>query len=255
MTADPVPKFPKAECIVINGDIGGIRSRMRFFRYIFRHDSVMNAVYPVIGNHESRRQRTIIIKKVIPGLDSVRMMNDHSAHYFVDWKNARFIILDQYTDEAAQGCLGQKTFKWTTECIDDARSDTELKHVFVFFHEPAFPRHRHLDDSFNECPKLRDRFWRMLVANRDMVRSVFNGHTHSYSRIRIFDPESEEANNPAMFPDQENGIYQIDSGASGQGNRIAIIRIEISDRQITGRAVEAKEGWRSRFKLIDEWSF
>jgi len=215
----------------------------------------MKEMYPVIGNHESSRQRKLLISKVIPDRDSLCMLNEQSGDYAVDWNNVRFLVLNQYTDDAPEGCLGQQALLWASECISDARSDTGVNHVFVFYHEPAFPRNRHLDDSFNVCPKLRDLFWMMLVANRDIVRAVFNGHTHSYSRIRVSDPGCEEANNPMMFPDHPEGIYQIDTGASGQGKRVTLVRIEIDGEQITGSAIEADDGWKSEFELIDQWKF
>ena len=253
MTVQSTPEVPAAEFVVVNGDIGGIRSHLRIFRHIFRNHPVMKSIYPVIGNHESPWQRNIIIQKILPVLDSITVIDPQAAHYCLDWKNARFLIFNQYTIEAPRGCLGSKAIRWATERIEEARADTWLHHVFIFIHEPAFPRYRHLDDSFNQCPQERNSFWNVMAGNRDLVRAVFCGHTHTCSRIRIADPESADANDPTLFPLQHDGVYQIDSGASGQGKMITVIRIAINDSTVSGYAVEAEKSRGSKFKLIDEW--
>ena len=69
-----------------------------------------------------------------------------------------------------------------------ASAPPDIDHIFVAFHEPAFPRYRHIWDSFNASPEERDAFWNMLVAHNDIVRAVFVAHTHTYSRMRVLDP-------------------------------------------------------------------
>lgn len=254
-TANSQPEITEAEFVVVNGDIGDIKKRLRRYNKVFGSDSLKALFYPVVGNHESRSQQNKIIHHVLPQLDSVVVRNNHTAHYYIDWNNARLILLDQYTDEAPPGCLGDEAAAWTAGCIATARRDTSIAHVFVFYHEPAFPRNRHIDDSFNECESLRNKFWRMLVDNRDMVRAVFNGHTHTYSRIKVANPESEDANNPHKFPQDINGIYQVDCGAAGQGNLVTVVRIQIAAGHITGRVVAAKKTRGGGFEEIDTWTF
>jgi len=121
---------------------------------------------------------------------------------------------------------------WVEKTITSAPE--KIKHIFIFFHEPAFPRVRHIGNSFDANPKLRNLFWNMLMRHKNKVRAVFVGHTHHYYKMKIADPESEEANSPKKFPMQKGGIYQIDIGAAGRSHTLneTYVQTVIADDKI-----------------------
>ncbi|RLD10817.1 MAG: hypothetical protein DRI44_05070 [Chlamydiae bacterium] len=133
-------------------------------------------------------------------------------------KNIRFIIIDPYTDFGDGGVINDAGRQWVENVIISAPE--KVKHIFVIFHEPAFPRVRHIGNSFDAIPKLRNLFWKMLMRHKNKVRAVFCGHTHHYYKMKIADPESKEANSPKCFPMQNGGIYQIDVGAAGRSHTL-----------------------------------
>jgi len=156
--------------------------------------------------------------KIIPLIPNVVRRHDKSCDYHVDHKNVRIISLDGFSCELGTWGVINKTGKeWVEETIKSAPS--EIDHIFVTFHCPAFPRGRHTHIYFVESPEDRNTFWNMLIAHRDRVRAVFVGHTHHYYRVRVLDPAGAAANNPKLFPDEEGGIFQVDVGASGGRGR------------------------------------
>jgi 3',5'-cyclic AMP phosphodiesterase CpdA len=250
-TVDPKSQFPPAEFIVICGDLSLPVNRYRDYMRVFANDTSMNSFFPVRGNHDKSRDARKMIKKILPEQDSLTLKNTSAVDYFVDWKNVRLIIIDQYSNASTPGCLNNKQIEWIEELINTAhRAD----HVFIFFHEPAFPRYRHINNSFNLCRTERDEFWDMIMDYREKVKAVFVGHTHYYNRMKIATPRSPEANDATEFPQQENGIYQIDVGSCGQGKRNNIVRVQIEGKKIHLIAIEAKKGENKPFKKIDEWN-
>ena len=61
----------------------------------------------------------------------------------------------------------------------------------MFGHEPAFPIDRHVGNSLDADPEIRDEFWSVLAQNG--VRAFFCGHSHHLSVV------------------QKQGVYQIDT--------------------------------------------
>jgi hypothetical protein len=72
--------------------------------------------------------------------------------------------------------------------------------------------------------------------------------------MRVKDPRSADADNPAKYPDQEGGVYQVDCGACGNGIRNTVVNIEIMGKDIFFKVVDAHDGpQHGEFSLIDEW--
>jgi hypothetical protein len=165
---------------------------------------------PVVGNHDmsadggsdAEYMKTVLI----PALgDIATPMEKGSANYYVDWKNVRFILVDQYSWGEPHGNIPEKGREWVRAVIESA---VEAEHIFIAFHEPAFPQGRHVGDSFDQFPNDRDAFWEMIMKHRDKVRAVFNGHTHHYSVLQVADwRQPNKSENP-----DPNGIYQLDCG-------------------------------------------
>jgi len=181
---------------------------------------------------------------------------DDRLNYYVDYRNVRIIIVNAYNDYSNElaggwGELNSKGIEWVNSVISSA---AHADHAFVAMHEPAFPRKKHLKDSFNAAKKERDAFWDMLVGHGDKVKAVFVGHTHAYYRMRVKDPRSDVANNFDEYPDQAGGVYQVDCGACGIGKRNTVINVEIKGKHVSFKVVDAADGSpHEEFSLIDKW--
>jgi hypothetical protein len=249
-TVNPEQLYSQAEFIVVGGDMKPVMERYRDYLKVFKNDTAMKSFFPVRGNHDRSGGAKRMIKKILPKQDSVTLNNQESVDYVVDWKNARLIVLDQYKN-SPPGCLDNEQINWTEKMILSA---DKVDHIFIFFHEPAFPRHRHIIFSFNKCKTERDAFWNMILKHREKVKAVFAGHTHYYTRIRIADPKSAEANDASRFPVQENGIDQINGGSTGQGKKNNIVRVQIDGTAVRYLVLEAEKGKEKPFVKIDEWN-
>jgi len=78
------------------------------------------------------------------------------------------------------------------EWIEKNLADSKQAFKFVVGHEPAFPQKRHVGDSLDADPNMRDRFWEILSENGTEI--FFCGHSHNLSHLL------------------SNGVYQIDAG-------------------------------------------
>ena len=170
---------------------------------------------------ESRRASAEWGQKVV-------MRGDGDLSYHVDWKNVRLIVVDQYGDFGTssrrkigglpvvggllkwvlptmeEGNVNATGRQYVSALLDEAEADRNIDHVFVTFHEPAFPQNRHVGDSMDLYGPDRDALW-TLMASRPKVRAVLVGHTHFYS---VFD---------------KDGLRQIDVGGAGRVRSSATI--------------------------------
>ncbi len=250
MQQNPDKLFRPAEFIIMGGDFDPVKHRYKDYKKIFANGGTMKAFFPVKGNHDVGKPASYITGNILPELDSITIKNNDYVNYYIDWKNVRIIIVDQYSDFGSNGCINSDGREWVEESIKSAH---HKDHVFICFHEPAFPRIRHIDDSFNACQKDRDVFWNMLMANRDKVKAVFNGHIHHYHRMRVADPAAKDVRDQKTYPDHNNGIYQINSGATGQGKRNTIVKVQINGNDISFFILDADEGEKKPFQIIDKW--
>ncbi|MBI4917500.1 MAG: metallophosphoesterase [Acidobacteria bacterium] len=253
LTRNPPPSFDHAELLVVPGDIDTNSVNYLLWGEIFRGDPTMAAYVAALGNHdfENSLERVYVTGAILPAQPGLERHAPDDANYWLDWKNVRFIVVDQYTSPwGDDGCFGAGGRAWVEAAIESA---VAASHVFVAFHEPAFPRGGHDGDSFNACPADRDAFWNMLVAHRDKVRAALVGHTHVYSRLRVRDPAGAAANDPAQFPDEADGIWQIDCGAAGNGDRNTVVRFQVEADRVRVRALDADNGLVAGFDVLDEF--
>jgi hypothetical protein len=156
-----------------------------------------------------------------------RLRTKDALSYYVDWKNVRLIVLDQYADF---GTAMEKpsAMQWLENTITSA---TASDHVFIAYHEPHLP----LDTA-------HDRFWSMLLRHRAKVRAVFTGHSHVYER--------------RQFPDANSGIEVVDTGNAGNKKHSdqeqTIVAVKVEGKRVTLRAISAPGGTR-QFRLSEEW--
>lgn len=247
---NPALVFGRAEIILAVGDIDPLEDRYQDFQEIFADSQDAPVFLPVMGNHDIR-DRDFMLDAVLPDADFVSRRDSEYVNYYADWRNVRLIAVDGYSDLGEDGVINDDGRAWVEEAIESAPE--EIEHIFVTFHVPAFPRHRHLTDSFNADPLARDAFWHMLVSHSERVRAVFVGHTHHYSRLRVLDPAGVSANDPDIYPDEVGGIYQVDVGAAGNAALTTLVLVQIDSEDVSFRTLEAEYGPNKPFSVIDEW--
>lgn len=255
MNATQESTVAQAEMIILAGDMDPIVSRHEDYQNVFTNANTRPLLLPVIGNHEFENDGVhfrYARDTLMPLIPSVVRMHPTSCDYYLDHKNVRIIAVDAYTDLGKGGVINEEGRKWVEQMIQDAPS--MIEHIFISFHEPAFPRVRHLKDSFDHDPEARNAFWEMLLKYRDRVRAVLVGHTHSYYRMRVLDPAGEDANNPKVFPDEDGGIYQVDAGAAGNAEKNTIVQIQTEGKNVLFRVLQAERGASKPFTEIDSWS-
>ena len=163
--------------------------------------------------------------------------------YSFDYQNAHFVALNVYCNEESpwgiDGSITDTLYDWLAEDLEQANK----QHIFVFGHEPAYPRPdvdtgemRHLGDSLDQYPQDRDRFWQLLQDHN--VLAYLHGHTHGYHAEKI------------------DGIWQLDAGQS-MGVRAApspgtFLIIEVDGEQVTLRTYRGEDGPGFSFLLRDE---
>ncbi len=251
MRVNPDSTFTPAEFIILGGDFDPVKETYKDYKEVFAETGSMKAFFPVKGNHDvKKRDVSFITDHILPELDSITVQNEDCVNYYIDWNNVRIIVVDQYSDFGSEGCINSAGKEWVEKCIQSAG---HKDHVFICYHEPAFPRKQHTGDSFNACPDDRDAFWNMLLKYRSKVKAVFNGHIHYYYRIRVADPTAKEAQDLSACPDHKDGIYQINSGACGQGTRNTIVKVQIDGERISVFVLDAEEGKNKPFSVIDKW--
>jgi hypothetical protein len=248
-------KHTPTEIIIVAGDMDPLESRYEDYRNVFTNAGTRPILLPVIGNHEFenggvhfRYVRDILI----PSVHGAVRRHPASCDYYFDHGNVRIIAVDGYTDLGKDGVINEEGRQWVERVIKESPSSVE--HIFIAFHEPAFPRFRHIGNSFDKDPELRNAFWQMLLEHREKVRAVLVGHTHSYYRLRIREPAGKPANDPEIFPDEDGGIFQIDAGSAGNGPTSTITQIQIERRNVSFRVLQAKNGVHQPFFEVDRWS-
>ena len=248
LTANPEPKIQKSEFVIVTGDFDPAETNFRIFNEVFPPNSDSSSIFlPVIGNHDL--DYTFFIKEKM--FDDQKLFNKYdnsSFSYYVDMNNCRVIVVDQYQGTGFNnGCINEAGIKWVEEKIKSSTAE----HVFIAFHEPAFPRYRHVGNSFDACPKERDEFWNMLLQYKNKVRAILVGHTHYYYKMKIRDVKGD-ATDKDKFPIEEGGIYQIDAGGAGNSKEgeVTVVQFLIDGDKVLARVVQSKKG-EEIFKEIE----
>ena len=198
-------------------------------------DQVLGAIYtwyPVVGNHElpgagsepSYGANMDWLRAYDYGTVNSGPSGCPETTYSFDFENAHFVVLNEYCDtggdDVTDGDISNHLYDW----LDADLSATTKEHIFVFGHEPAFPRPDadngricHEGDSLDAHPTHRDWFWQLLKDKR--VVAYCCGHTHNYSTY-FFD-----------------GVWQVDAGhARGEGDTgsaSTILMIHVDGNTVT----------------------
>ena len=247
MTVNPEPVIPYPQFLVACGDIDPVAVNMAVYNDTSAYPN-LPPYYPVVGNHEFETPSDMdyILNSMIPYLENV-VNGGKQGTYSFDYEYVHCIVLDQYasTDD---GEVDGDLQAWLQADLNA----TEKDHVFVFGHEPAFPRYRHIGDSLDQFKDSRNAFWNMLVMD-PRVRAYFCGHTHYYSRMRVFDPTTVGGSG---FPDQDGGVYQVDCGAAGHSlsdGRMTLVYVHIEEEDVRFRVVTSPRE-EVHWEVTDEWT-
>jgi 3',5'-cyclic AMP phosphodiesterase CpdA len=250
MRVNPAPEFPPAELFLVLGDFEEPARHCGQFKRLFADTGRPLPLFlPAMGTHDPHQKEEIF--DLITGNPQARRHDAHSANYYLDYKNVRFIMVDVYFELGKDGMINQAGIDWVEKAI--TRAPSTINHVFVAVHPPAFPRDRHMGESLDENPATRNAFWRMLVRHQDRVRALFHGHTHYYYRMRVKDPESPAANDFNQYPDDPGGVWQISDGSVGRGSQNTVVFVLVDGKTLRFRVVGAEHGNDEPFRLIDHW--
>lgn len=251
MATNPSPTFPPVELFVVPGDFDPVPVRYREYQDMFdgEHHHVA-AFLPVMGNHDQLDRP--FIQKLLAQDARFQRHDANSANYYYDWKNSRFIALDVFAELGETGMINQAGIDWVESVI--AGTPPTIDHIFVGVHPPAFPRHRHFGEALDENPTTRNAFWSMLVRHQARVRAVFVAHSHYFYRMRVQDPTGKAANDPEQYPDEPGGVLQVDTGATGRGNRSTVVFVFVDGKTVNFRVVDAKNGIGKPFGVVDQWT-
>ncbi|UCE20373.1 MAG: metallophosphoesterase [Gemmatimonadota bacterium] len=247
MRVNPEPMIPYPRFLVACGDFDPVAPNMAVYSDTLTYPN-LPPFYPVVGNHEfeTPSDMSYILDSMIPNLENIAQHGAQGTYSF-DYGNVHCVVLDQYAS-TADGEVDEYTRAW----LQTDLNATEADHVFVFGHEPAFPRYRHIGDSLDQFRVSRDAFWNMLVMD-PRVRAYFCGHTHYYSRMRVYDPATV---GQTGFPDQDGGLYQVDCGAAGHSlsdGRLTLVYVHIDGDTVRFRVVTSPRE-EVEWEVTDEWT-
>ena len=170
--------------------------------------------YPVVGNHDIRGGKTSASMKwrreeyqtgntCRPALKNLvghsGPAGSEETTYSWDCGNAHLVVLNEYwngktdpgSDVATDGDIVPALRQWLEA---DLAADKK-PFTFVFGHEPAFAKYRHVGNSLDEHLANRDAFWKVLKQYH--VRAFISGHAHVY------------------YKELHDGVYQICDGTAG----------------------------------------
>ncbi len=138
------------------------------------------------------------------------------------------------TSGGLHGYIMDNQLEWLKETIQILEDDSDIDHVFVTQHTPAFPNGGHSRDdmwySGNNDPRpyiagkpvekgiieRRDEYLDILVNQSTKVVAILTGDEHNYNWMKL---TNEVPIYPENYPYKElnfrRAIYQINNGASG----------------------------------------
>ena len=176
----------------------------------------MQGIYFVMGNHDSEPYGDIFFQENIAPYypDNGPQGSPEGTIYSFDRGSAHFVITNQYWNYKNGGYTDEQ-LNWIQQDLKSSQQPFK----FVIGHEPAYPMDRHVGDSLDADPEMRDTFWEILSDNS--VQAFFCGHTHHLSIIK------------------NRGVYQIDSGEV-VSDHISLVIVEINDPLAIARLYETR---------------
>jgi predicted phosphodiesterase len=224
-----------SDVILETGDMAPDSDRYIDFENVFYAASKIPVFLPVPGNHElddGMENYEYMRDKILPQIRGIVRHDVMDCDYYYDYNQVRFIAVDGYVWSGAHGVINDAGREWVKQAIKTA--PPAIEDIFIFLHEPPYPQVRHVGDSFDEDPALRDRFWQML-AQSSRVRAVFVGHTHYYYRS------------------EHDRVWQVSSGSIGNNKEATFVAVTVDETGIKFKAYKAQNGKDAQFSPFDEW--
>jgi 3',5'-cyclic AMP phosphodiesterase CpdA len=171
-------------------------------------------LYIAIGNHDNPPSGESVFQNIIaPNYpDNGPAFSPEGTIFSFDRGNCHFVITNPYWNYP-DGGYTQEQMDW----IEQDLSASTQAFKFVVGHEPAFPVERHVGDSLDIDPLMRDAFWKILTDNG--VQAFFCGHSHHLSHILC------------------KGVYQFDAGEVRK-NHLYVTIVEVDDEKALVRSYE-----------------
>lgn len=156
--------------------------------------------YPALGNHDWH---------VDPDLNFAKewKLPNNEHYYSFDYAKAHFIALDTRSGEMFDPI---NQLKWFENDLKKAQGKYDW--IFVYFHHNG--KTCTYKDEYESVIGLYPLF------SKYNVDIVFNGHAHTYERLKPLDKNGEVIDkfdqNSNNYPEIENGFIQITTGAGGK---------------------------------------
>lgn len=226
LNVNPPPAFPSVDFVLGCGDLSPVSKNDAIYRRIFKVKPP--PFFPVRGNHEDTADLAYCIRHILPASGKeIKLHGKDCMSYYVDWKNIRLIVLDQYCDflKVFDGMMARR---WLENAIESAKA---ADHIFIAMHEPVLP-----------TDLTGDWIWNILFKHKDKVRAVFAGHYHFYDHKRFYR--------------KKGSIDYINTGNAGQtshsDHKQTIVEVMIDGPNFTFRVVQAPDESKA-FKLKEQW--
>ncbi len=160
-------------------------------------------LYMALGNHDYPPSgETIFQNNIAPYYpDNGPPASPRGTVFSFDQKNCHFVMTNPYWNDPKGGYTIDQ-LDW----IQQDLADSSQPFKFVIGHEPAFPQKRHVGDSLDSDPAMRDRFWEILSKTGAQI--FFCGHSHNLSHLLY------------------KGVYQMDAGEV-RSNHLCVTIVEV----------------------------
>jgi predicted phosphodiesterase len=176
-----------------------------------KHQPDRQEIYFVLGNHDAPSSGEVYFQfNIAPYYPTNGPGSAPEGTIFsFDRGDGHFVVTNQYWNYASGGYTPQQ-LDW----IEQDLASNQKPFKFVIGHEPAFPQFRHVGDSLDADPQMRDDFWQILSENG--VTAFICGHTHY------------------IYSDLVDGVYQLDAGEA-KGDSLDVIIVDVSSTVMTAR--------------------
>ena len=219
---------------------------------------------PILGNHDLEWRHDIprILGRfrrlnIVWGPDGTK-----DCQYSLTHKGLLFVGVNQYwnggngqgaeignlSDGRPDADIVPANLAWLRRIL----AATPARWKIVAGHEPAWPFHRHDEDSLADEPANRDAFWKMLDETNTHL--YFCGHTHRYGTYQWPGNQYGERWNDhvsRLLP-HPVGVWQVDAGAlRGSVRQNAddrtVIYCRVADDRISRHTYQSRRLGKGRF--------
>jgi predicted phosphodiesterase len=173
------------------------------------HQTNRQKVYFVLGNHDNPPSGDDYFEfNIAPYYPTNGPVSAPKGTIFsFDREDSHFVVTNQYWNYSSGGYTPQQ-LDWIAKDL----ASTKKPFKFVIGHEPAFPQFRHVGDSLDADPQMRNDFWQILSNNN--VTAYICGHIHYiYSYIA-------------------DGVYQLNAGEA-RVDSVDVIIVDVTPTVVT----------------------